>query len=107
RSLNPPPWRSLQPAINAPPAIVALLGDPQTTTDLADLLALAQPHLGLPQHPDRLLGRVVLPCHFVLLSKLKIAGSLTLALAPIAGSRPDPRSPAGRQHRQVPHLPAR
>src|SRR4029077_18318250 len=86
--LQPTRLIDFQAAINAPPAIVALLGDPQTTTDLADLLALAQPHLGLPQHPDRLLRRVVLPCHFVLLSKLKIAGSLTLALAPIAGSRP-------------------
>ena len=41
-----------------------MLRDLKTATDLADLLALTQPSLGLPQHPDRLLRRVVLPCPF-------------------------------------------
>ena len=65
-----------------------MLRDPQRPADLPDLLALAQPYLGFSQYPDRLLRRVVLPCHPALLSKPKIAGSLTLRLVPFQGSRP-------------------
>ena len=55
----------------APLSIVTLLRDPKTATDLADLLALAQPYFGLTQHSDRLLRRVVLSCHFSLLQSSK------------------------------------
>jgi hypothetical protein len=52
--------RCARSTFGPPPPVVALLRDPKTTADLAGLLALVHPSLGFPQHPDRLLGRVVL-----------------------------------------------
>ena len=77
----------IPPYITAPP-VVGLLRNPKTSTDQTDRLALAQPNLRLAQHPDSLLRRVILPCHLVLLSKLKIARNLTLKLDRAREKRP-------------------
>lgn len=45
--------------------------------------------LHLKQYPDNLLGRVILSCYSVLLSKLKIAETLTLKTDQLSGGRPD------------------
>ena len=44
----------LQAPVLPAPAVVALLRDRETFTDQANLLALRQPHLGVPQHRDDL-----------------------------------------------------